>query len=66
MPVEPSFDMADIDLDLPSFDRADAVPDATLPEPGEALQPAPMSPEHNGLPDLSRVAHQHAVERVFR
>jgi len=51
VPVEPSFDMADIDLELPDFDRAEGVPDAALPgaalpEPGEALEPAAMSPEH--------------------
>jgi len=45
LPVEPGFEMADIDLDLPSFDRADDTP-AALPEVGEALAPAAMSPEH--------------------
>ena len=45
LPVEPGFEMADIDLDLPSFDRADDTP-AALPEVGEALAPAAMSPEY--------------------
>ncbi|MEW6763708.1 MAG: FimV/HubP family polar landmark protein [Pseudomonadota bacterium] len=45
VPVEPSFDMADIDLELPDFDRAEPAAPA-LPEVGEALEPAAMSPEH--------------------
>jgi len=45
-PVEPSFDMADIDLDLPDFDRVEAAPAPALPDVGEALEPAAMSPEH--------------------
>lgn len=44
-PVEPSFDLADIDLDLPSFEQP-AVSAADLPVPGEALEPAALSPEH--------------------
>jgi pilus assembly protein FimV len=44
-PVEPSFDLADIDLDLPSFEQP-AVSTADLPVPGEALEPAALSPEH--------------------
>ncbi|GAB3378282.1 FimV/HubP family polar landmark protein [Massilia agri] len=46
VPVEPAFDMADIDLELPDFDRAGAVAAPALPEVGEALEPAAMSPEH--------------------
>ncbi|MGI4719012.1 MAG: FimV/HubP family polar landmark protein [Janthinobacterium lividum] len=45
MPLEPDFEMADFDLDLPSFERAGDTP-AALPEVGEALAPAAMSPEH--------------------
>lgn len=45
VPVEPSFDLADIDLDLPSLEQP-AAPDNVLPFPGEALEPAAMSPEH--------------------
>ncbi|VXC72312.1 conserved exported hypothetical protein [Massilia sp. 9I] len=45
VPVEPSFDLSDIDLDLPSLDRPAAL-DADLPVPGEALEPAALSPEH--------------------
>ena len=44
-PVEPSFDLADIDLDLPSFEQP-ASANADLPVPGEALEPAALSPEH--------------------
>ncbi|WP_409266206.1 FimV/HubP family polar landmark protein [Massilia sp. BHUDP2] len=44
-PSEPSFDLADIDLELPSFDQP-AVSAADLPVPGEALEPAALSPEH--------------------
>ncbi|WP_081897593.1 FimV/HubP family polar landmark protein [Massilia sp. BSC265] len=44
-PVEPNFDLADIDLDLPSFEQP-AVANADLPVPGEALAPAAMSPEY--------------------
>lgn len=46
VPVEPSFDMADIDLELPDFDRAEPAAAPALPEVGEALEPAAMSPEH--------------------
>lgn len=46
VPVEPSFDMADIDLELPDFERAEAPAAPALPEVGEALEPAAMSPEH--------------------
>ena len=46
VPVEPSFDMTDIDLDLPDFDRVEAAPAPALPDVGEALEPAAMSPEH--------------------
>ncbi|MFN3791565.1 FimV/HubP family polar landmark protein, partial [Massilia sp.] len=42
---EPSFDLTDIDLDLPTFEPA-AGADAALPVPGDALEPAAMSPEH--------------------
>ena len=42
----PSFDMADIDLELPEFDRVEAAPAPALPDVGEALEPAAMSPEH--------------------
>jgi pilus assembly protein FimV len=45
VPTEPSFDLADIDLDLPSIE-APALADAELPAPGEALEPAALSPEH--------------------
>jgi len=45
VPVEPSFDLTDIDLDLPSFEPT-AATQAELPVPGEALEPAAMSPEH--------------------
>ena len=41
---EPDFNMDDIDLELPSFDRVDDTP-AALPEVGEALEPAAMTPE---------------------
>lgn len=44
-PSEPSFDLADIDLELPSFEQP-AVSAADLPVPGEALEPAALSPEH--------------------
>jgi len=44
--TEPSFDMADIDLELPDFDRVEAAPAPALPDVGEALEPAAMSPEH--------------------
>jgi pilus assembly protein FimV len=44
-PVEPSFDLADIDLDLPTFEQP-ASANADLPVPGEALEPAALSPEH--------------------
>ncbi|CAN7272711.1 FimV/HubP family polar landmark protein [Massilia sp. LjRoot122] len=44
-PVEPSFDLADIDLDLSPFEQP-ALADAALPEAGEALEPAALSPEH--------------------
>ncbi len=46
VPVEPSFDMADIDLELPDFERAEPAAAPALPEVGEALEPAAMSPEH--------------------
>ncbi|WP_288380931.1 FimV/HubP family polar landmark protein [uncultured Massilia sp.] len=46
VPVEPSFEMADIDLELPDFERAEAAPAPALPDVGEALEPAAMSPEH--------------------
>jgi pilus assembly protein FimV len=48
-PAAPSFDLADIDLDLPSFesDANDSVlADAALPAADGALEPATMSPEH--------------------
>jgi pilus assembly protein FimV len=45
VPVEPSFDLADIDLDLPSIEQP-AVAEAELPAAGEALEPAALSPEH--------------------
>ena len=46
---EPSFDLADIDLELPSFEQpavnaADLPVPAQLPDP--ALEPAALSPEH--------------------
>ncbi|RZA28909.1 MAG: pilus assembly protein FimV, partial [Lysobacteraceae bacterium] len=44
-PMEPSFDLADIDLDLPSFEQPASV-EADLPVPGEAIEPAALSPEH--------------------
>ena len=42
-PATPSFDLTDIDLDLPSLDKP-AELEAGLPVPGEALEPAAMSP----------------------
>lgn len=46
---EPSFDLADIDLELPSFEQP-AVNAADLPVPAQlpdaALEPAALSPEH--------------------
>ena len=44
-PVEPSFDLTDIDLDLPTFEQP-AAANADLPVPGEAFEPAALSPEH--------------------
>ncbi|NNG22412.1 FimV/HubP family polar landmark protein [Telluria aromaticivorans] len=44
-PAAPSFDLTDIDLELPAPGQA-SPPDVALPEPGEALEPAAMSPEH--------------------
>ena len=45
--VEPSFDLADIDLDLPSFEQpAAADTELPAPVPDLALEPAAMSPEH--------------------
>jgi pilus assembly protein FimV len=38
--------MADIDLELPDFERAEPAAAPALPEVGEALEPAAMSPEH--------------------
>ncbi|MGX9220554.1 FimV/HubP family polar landmark protein [Massilia varians] len=49
VPSEPSFDLADIDLELPSFEQP-AVANADLPVPAQlsdpALEPAALSPEH--------------------
>ncbi|QOY93419.1 LysM peptidoglycan-binding domain-containing protein [Massilia sp. UMI-21] len=46
-PVEPSFDLADIDLDLPSFEQPASAAAATdLPEQGAAGEAAALSPEH--------------------
>ncbi|WP_379679847.1 FimV/HubP family polar landmark protein [Massilia consociata] len=45
VPAEPSFDLADIDLDLPPADQPGAVPGHDMPPPQEA-EPAAMSPEH--------------------
>ncbi|SFC96987.1 FimV/HubP family polar landmark protein [Massilia yuzhufengensis] len=46
VPLEPSFDLSDIDLDLPSLDQPAAGSDAGLADAGEALEPAALSPEH--------------------